>query len=121
MADADGESVCGVVRGGRNVETEDRLHHPLHLGLLCPAVAAHRLFDAGRRVLSALDSCERGRHEDGAPGLADRERGTGVDADEGLLERDGIWQLRSMRVVTASKIVFRRASGRSEAPVFHHP
>ena len=27
----------------------------------------------------------------------------------------------SMSVVTASKIVFRRASGRSDARVFHHP
>jgi hypothetical protein len=27
----------------------------------------------------------------------------------------------SMSVVTASKIVFKRASGRSDAGVFHHP
>ena len=121
MADADGQRVGGMVRRRRSIEAEDRLHHPLHLGLLGAPVAAHGLLDAGRRVLSALDSGERGRDEDGASRLPDRERGAGVDADEGLLDRDGIGSSCSMSVVTPSKIVFRRSSGRSDAPVFHHP
>jgi hypothetical protein len=44
----------------------------------------------GRRVLGAVDAGERGRDEDDAPRLPDRQRGAGVGADEGLLDCDGI-------------------------------
>ena len=76
--------------GVGSLEREDRLHHPLHLRLLGAAVAADRLLHAGRRVLGALDAGRRGGDEHGAARLPDGERGAGVGADEGLLQRDGI-------------------------------
>jgi len=42
------------------------------------------------RVFGALDADVRGRDHDGTSRLADGERGAGVDADEGLLEHDGV-------------------------------
>src|SRR5581483_8130167 len=46
--------------------------------------------DARRRVFGALDARARSRDENGASRLTDGERGAGVDADERLLEHDGI-------------------------------
>src|SRR5207253_7031402 len=54
------------------------------------AVAAHGLLHRARRILAAVNGDERARDEHGAARLPDRERGAGVDADERLLERDGI-------------------------------
>ena len=90
MADRYSESVRGVMRRRRALEAEDRLHHPLDLRLLRASVAADRLLHAARRVLGAFHAGERAGDEDGAARLSDRERGAGVDADEGLLEHDGI-------------------------------
>ena len=42
-------------------QAEDRLHHPLHLGLLGAAVAADRLLHAVRRVLGARNPARRPR------------------------------------------------------------
>ena len=78
-----------MVRLGRLREPENRLHHPLHLRLLGPPVAAHGDFDVRRRVLSALDAGDCGGDEDGAAGRSDRERGARIVADERLLERHG--------------------------------
>ena len=72
------------------VEPEDQLDHALHLPLLRPPVAAHRLLDACRRVLGALDSGFGGRDEHGAARLPDGERDAGVGTHVGLLERDGV-------------------------------
>ena len=58
--------------------------------LLGAPVAAHRLLDARRRVLSALDSGGGGRDEHGAARLPDGERDAGVGTHVGLLERDGV-------------------------------
>ena len=90
VADRDRERVGGVARVRQLVEAEDRLHHPLHLLLVGVAVAAHRLLDAGRRVLDALNAGGRRGDEHGAPRLPDGERDAGVGADERLLQGDGI-------------------------------
>src|SRR5439155_13780529 len=79
-----------MLRGRRRAHPEDGHHHALHLRLLGPAVAAHRLLHPRGRVLSALEAEGRGSEENDAARLADGERGTGVDADEGLLEHDGV-------------------------------
>ncbi len=90
MADRDRERV-GRVRGVRfGVESEDELHHPLHLSLLRPPVPADRLLDPRWRVLGALDPGGRGRDEHGAASLTDGERDAGVGTHVGLLERDGV-------------------------------
>ena len=90
MADRDGERVGLVRRARLGLEAEDQLHHPLHLPLLGASVAADRLLDARRRVLSALDSGGGGRDEHGAARLPDGERDAGVGTHVGLLERDGV-------------------------------
>src|SRR5206468_12460000 len=74
----------------RLLQAKDRHHHPLYLRLLGAAVAADRLLHARGRVFGALDADVRGRDHDGTSRLADGERGAGVDADEGLLEHDGV-------------------------------
>src|SRR5439155_11058940 len=61
-----------------------------HLRLLGSSVAADRLLHARGRVLGALDPGVGGSDHDGTSRLADGERGAGVDADEGLLEHDGV-------------------------------
>jgi hypothetical protein len=78
-----------VVRGRERIHGEDRAHHSLHLRLFGPAVAAHRLLDACRRILSALDSGARGGDQHGAARLPDGECGAGVCTDERLFQRDG--------------------------------
>ena len=88
MADRNRERVGGVVWCRRLLEAENRRHHALHLRLLGSPVAADGLLHAGGCVLSARDAAGRGRHEHGAAGLSDGERGAGVDADEGLFEDD---------------------------------
>ena len=90
MADRDGERVRSVVRRRLLGEAEDRSHHPLHLLLVGAPVAADGLLDRRRRVLGAEDVSRRAGHEDGAARLADGERGAGVDADERVLEDDGV-------------------------------
>ena len=62
----------------------------VHLLLFGAPVAADHLLDAGRRILSALDSRVSGRDHDGPACLPDGECGAGVDADERLLDCDGI-------------------------------
>src|SRR5205085_10867959 len=79
--------VCGRRFG---LQTENCLHHPLHLLLLGAAVTADSLLDTRGRILSARDAGARARHQHGSARLSDGERGTGVDADERLLEGDGI-------------------------------
>ena len=94
MADGDRQRVRGV-RGRRlGLQPEDRLHHPLHLLLLGPAVAADHLLHACRGILSALDAGVRGRDHDGPARPSDGECGAGVGADEGFLEDDGIRRVR---------------------------
>ena len=90
MADRDREGIGRVRRRRRLDEPEDRLDHPLHLLLVGATVAADRLLDARRRILGAGHARARARDEHGAARLTDGERGAGVDADERLLERDGI-------------------------------
>ena len=74
---------------GFDSSAEDRAHHPLHLCLLGAAVAAHRLLDAGRRVLDALDPDGCGGDEHGSARLPDGERGAGICPDERLFHCDG--------------------------------
>ena len=121
VADRHGERIRGVMRRRRLFQPQDRHHHPLHLRLLGPAVAADRLLHVRGRVLNALDAERRGRDEHGAAGLTHGERGAGVDADEGLLDGDRIGSNCSIRSMTPSKIVLRRSSGRCLAEVCHHP
>ena len=90
MADRDGKRVGGVRRCRLVLEPEDHLHHPLHLLLLGAAVAADHLLHAGRRILSAPDPGVGGRDHDDPARLPDGECGAGVDADERLLDCDGI-------------------------------
>src|SRR5262249_50270957 len=63
------------------------------LRFLGAPVPADGLLHTRGRVLNALDARARARHHDGAACLSDGERGAGVDADEGLLDRDGIWSV----------------------------
>src|SRR5579862_1403972 len=90
VAYRNGERVGRVVRRRQLVQPEDRLHHPLHLRFLRPAVAGHRVLHRRGRVLGAGHAGLGGRDEHGAARLSDGERGAGVDADEGLLEDDRI-------------------------------
>src|SRR5262249_56147957 len=53
-------------------------------------VAADSLFHARGCILSAVDAGGRGRDHGGTSRLTGGERGAGVDADERLLERDGV-------------------------------
>ena len=62
-----------------------------------PGIASKRAVSSSaiaRRSSAGLDPEGRGRDEHGAAGLSDGERGTGVDADERFLERDGIGTVR---------------------------
>ena len=85
-----GLSAGSMARLRQLVEAENRPHHPPHLLLVGPAVAADRLLDAGRCVFGAADADGRCGDEDGSPGLSDGERDAGVGADERLLQRDRI-------------------------------
>ena len=79
------------MRGARlGIEPEYDLHHALYLALLGAPVAADRLLDPSRRVLSALEPGRGGRDEHGAACLPDGERDAGVGTHVGLLERDGV-------------------------------
>ena len=60
------------------------------LRLVGAPVAAHRLLDVGRRVLSGCDAGGCAGDEDGSAGLSDKECDAGVGADERLLERHRI-------------------------------
>src|SRR5439155_1293154 len=93
-ADAlDGEQQLEEIALGRLREAEQLqgvlahmkvgLEHHLSPGLCLPP-------RAGRRVDEVADTAIRGRDQDGTSRLADGERGAGVDADEGLLEHDGV-------------------------------
>src|SRR5215217_9220470 len=75
VADRDCERVGLVRRRRRDLHPQDRLHHPLHLRFLGAPVAADGLLDVRRRVLHAPDPGARGRDENGAAGLPDRESG----------------------------------------------
>ena len=90
VADRDRKCVGGVMRRRQLVEREDRLHHPLHLLLVGATVAAHRLLDAARGVLDAVEPRGRRGDEHGAPRLPDGECDAGVGADVRLLQGDGI-------------------------------
>ena len=119
IATASASASC-VVRGSSSSARIDA-HHPPHLSLLGAAVAAHGLLHPRRRVLGALDPCGRGRDERGAARLPDEERDAGVGTDERLLERDGVRPVLRNERCTPSKIVLRRASGRSRGDVRQHP
>jgi eukaryotic-like serine/threonine-protein kinase len=90
VADRDGERVGGMVRPRYLVETQERLHHPLHLVLVGVAVPADGLLDPVRRVLGRPDARPCAGDENRPSGLADGKRRPGVGADERLLERDDV-------------------------------
>ena len=95
MANRDRERVRGVVRLRHLRQAEDRLDHPLHLLLLGMTVAGHGALHPRRRIFGALDIGARARDEHGPPRLSDGERDAGIDADERLLQGDGIWPVPS--------------------------
>jgi len=88
VTDGHGECIRSVLV--RDVEAEDELHHPLHLGLLGATVPADRLLDMRGCVLSGRDAGVGAGDEDGTARLSDRERDAGVCADVRLLQRDCI-------------------------------
>ena len=114
MADRDRERVGGVVGVGISSSARIAFTIRCHLLLVGAAVAADRLLDPRRRVLSAGDAGGRRGDEHGSPRLPDGECDAGVCADVRLLQRDGIRRvLRDQRLRRPSKIVSSRASGRS--------
>src|SRR5205085_8090414 len=56
VADRDGKRVRGVCGRRFGLQTENCLHHPLHLLLLGAAVTADSLLDTRWRILSARDA-----------------------------------------------------------------
>ena len=86
MADGNRERIGSVMRRRDLVKTEDRTHHPLHLRLLCPPVAAHAALHGRRRILRTGETGPSAGDEHGASRLADGECGAGVGADVGLFE-----------------------------------
>ena len=104
---------------GRASSAEDRPHHPLHLPLLGPAVAADRLLDVGRRVLSARDAGRRGGDEHGSPRLTDGERDAGVCPHDRLLDGDGV--RRVLRKERLHSVEDRQEPQRRRSPAARPP
>jgi len=86
VADSQGHAVCGIIGGGRNLELEDHPHHLLHLLLLGPAVANHRLLDLHRRVLKDVEATVSGSQHRYAACLADADCSVHVLAEEQFLD-----------------------------------
>ena len=106
---------------GRRRHSEDRLHHPLRPAPSPPDRSRTRPASPCAGAYSAHSTpASADGDEHGASRLPDRQRGAGVDADERLLERDGI------RLVLARPAPARprrsssaAVSGRSRADVRH--
>ncbi len=111
---------------GTSSSAEDRLHHLPHLLLVGAAVAADRLLDPSRRVLSARDADGRRGDEHGSPRLPDGECDAGVCADVRLFQRDRIRGVQGDQLLDAredrEQACFRPLlCGRSPPPVARGP
>ena len=85
-----GERVGDVVRRRHGVETEQQLHHRLHLLLLGAAVADHRALDLRRAVLDDRNRrLRRGEQRDAAR-VPQLQRAAHVLGEEDVLDRDAL-------------------------------
>src|SRR5207247_541337 len=87
--------------------------HSLHLRLLGASVTADGLLHPRRGVFRTLHAGASRRDEHCAAGLPDGERGTGLDADERLLEHHGI---RGLPPPELGHAVFNRPQAAASGP-----
>ena len=86
VADRAGQRVGGI-RAGITRQLQQPPDHRLHLLLARLAGAYNRLLDLQRGVLGHRQSARHCGTDCGAAGLAQQQRGFGIDVDEDLLDR----------------------------------
>ena len=90
VADGDGQRVGGVVRRRQRGQSEQQLHHLLHLVLLGAAVTDHGALDLGGRVFDDRHAgLHRGQHRHAAR-MTKLQRAADVHGVEQILDRDAV-------------------------------
>jgi hypothetical protein len=90
MTNRHGQSIGGIVRFRRPLESEKQLDHALHLRLLGAAVSDNGALDLGGGVFHHSDACFDGSKDRHASGVSELQGAAHVGGVEKVFDRDAL-------------------------------